>query len=80
MMNVMKTWIKWLLLVTLSVWSDICLGDVIDVTQRGAKGDAVTDNTEPIQKAVDECAQKGGGIVLVPSGRARWKSDFSVWQ
>ncbi len=64
----MKTWIKWLLLVTLSVWSDICLGDVIDVTQRGAKGDAVTDNTEPIQKAVDECAQKGGGIVLVPSG------------
>ncbi len=39
-----------------------------DVTRYGARPDGKSDNTAAIQKAIDDCAVKGGGRVLVPGG------------
>lgn len=41
---------------------------VYDVTDYGAKADTLTLATEGIQRAIDDCAENGGGIVLVPAG------------
>lgn len=41
---------------------------VIDVRERGAKGNGKTDDTSSLQAAIDEAAAKGG-TVLVPKGR-----------
>jgi len=41
---------------------------VFRVEQFGAKGDSVTLNTIAIQKAVDKCSAKGGGVVLFSKG------------
>lgn len=38
------------------------------ITNYGAKGDSVTINTQAIQKTIDECMARGGGIVVVPKG------------
>jgi polygalacturonase len=40
----------------------------LNVLDFGAKGDGVTKDTEAIQKALDACAQKGGGLVYFPDG------------
>ena len=40
-----------------------------DITEYGAVGDGVTLNTQAIQKAIDACANKGGGTVYFPAGR-----------
>ena len=40
-----------------------------DVVDFGAVGDGKTLSTSSLQKAVDACAQAGGGKVLVPAGR-----------
>jgi hypothetical protein len=40
-----------------------------DVRDFGAVGDGKSNDTAAIQRAVDQCARKGGGIVLVHNGR-----------
>ena len=41
----------------------------ISVTNFGAVADGTTLNTLAIQKAIDVCSQKGGGVVAFPAGR-----------
>src|SRR5476651_432107 len=38
------------------------------ITNFGAVADSKTINTIPIQKAIDECSAKGGGVVEIPAG------------
>lgn len=40
-----------------------------NIVDFGAKAEDKTINTEYIQKAIDACAESGGGTVIVPSGR-----------
>lgn len=46
----------------------IVQAQIYNIVQFGAIGDSVTVNTSAIQKAIDTCHQKGGGVVLVPKG------------
>jgi len=39
----------------------------INIVDKGAKGDGVSDNTDIIQQAIDECTDTGG-TVIIPSG------------
>ncbi|WP_456276444.1 glycoside hydrolase family 28 protein [Bacillus sp. AK128] len=39
-----------------------------DVTIYGAKGDRITDNTDAIETAIENCAINGGGTVYFPAG------------
>jgi polygalacturonase len=48
--------------------SDAAGKKVYNITTFGAVGDSVTVNTQAIQKAIEACAQNGGGTVLVPPG------------
>ena len=43
-------------------------GRLFDVREYGAKGDGKSKDTAPIQRAVDACAQAGGGTVSLPPG------------
>lgn len=40
----------------------------IDIIKFGAIADGKADNTEIIQKAIDECFEAGGGVVFFPAG------------
>lgn len=42
--------------------------DTTSISTFGAKGDGVTLNTQSINKAIAAVSQKGGGVVLIPSG------------
>jgi polygalacturonase len=42
--------------------------DTTSITRFGAKGDGITLNTQSINKAIAGVSQKGGGVVLIPSG------------
>lgn len=42
--------------------------DTVKITDYKALGDGLTLNTESINKAISECSEKGGGVVLVPAG------------
>lgn len=41
----------------------------VDIIDFGVVGDGVTLNTEALQRAIDACAESGGGEVLVPPGK-----------
>jgi len=53
---------------SLDVAHGLCASGVFD---RNAAGDAQTDDTKPIQAAIDHVAQSGGGSVIVPAGTYR---------
>lgn len=40
----------------------------INLSDRGAKGDGLTLNTELIQKTIDELSLEGGGHLIIPQG------------
>ena len=42
--------------------------DTFNIIKFGAKADGLTLNTKSINKAIDACSAKGGGVVLVPQG------------
>ncbi|WP_420152324.1 glycoside hydrolase family 28 protein [Siphonobacter sp.] len=42
--------------------------DTFLITSYGAKGDGLTLNTKAINRAITECSQKGGGVVVIPAG------------
>lgn len=51
---------------------DIALPNIpersVTITDFGACGDGITMNTEAIARAIDACAEAGGGTVIIPSG------------
>ena len=54
-----------------------------NIKDYGAVSDGMTVNTEAIQKAIDECNEKGGGRVIIPeglfiSGTIRLKSNVEL--
>lgn len=42
--------------------------DTINIVQNGAIADGLMLNTQSIQKSIDACSKKGGGVVLIPTG------------
>ena len=42
--------------------------NIYNIEDFGAKGDSLTINTNPIQKAIDNCAKNGGGVVMLKNG------------
>lgn len=42
--------------------------DTFNIVRFGAKPDGVTLNTQSINNAIQACSQKGGGVVVIPSG------------
>lgn len=42
-----------------------------NIIRFGAKADELSDNTQAIKKAIEQCSKQGGGTVLVPKGKFR---------
>jgi DNA sulfur modification protein DndE len=42
--------------------------DTLNITTYGARADGITLNSKAINEAITACSNKGGGVVLVPSG------------
>lgn len=41
----------------------------LNVIELGARGDGINNDTAIIQKAIDECSERGGGKVIIPQGK-----------
>jgi Pectate lyase superfamily protein len=52
--------------------------DPLTVTVK-ATGDGRADDSEPIQRALDQAAAHGGGVVFLPSGRYRISRTLLIW-
>jgi alpha-L-rhamnosidase len=50
------------------LWLETSSASTLSIGERGAVSDGNTMNTRAIQAAVDDCAAKGGGTVLVLAG------------
>ncbi|WP_148372771.1 glycoside hydrolase family 28 protein [Bacteroides bouchesdurhonensis] len=48
--------------------SSVTAAKTFDIRKYGAKGDGKTLNTNAINKAIQTCSEKGGGVVLIPQG------------
>jgi len=51
---------------------------IFDVTSYNAVGNGIKDNTVEIQKAIDDCCNSGGGIVLFPADNVFMSGPFNL--
>jgi len=51
---------------------------VVTDTEFGAKADAIFDNTDALQKALNKAGSEGGGIVFLPPGKYRVNGNLTV--
>jgi hypothetical protein len=65
----MRLVISILLIVVVSACNKAVQQSVFVITDYGAVGDSTTLNTTFIQQAIDACAMRGGGKVIVPPGK-----------
>lgn len=49
-----------------------------NVLHHGARGDGTTDETGPVQEALDEAGRAGGGVVWFPSGQYRFNRPLRI--
>ena len=51
---------------------------IFDITDYGAVGDGVTDNSIVIQNTIDACSANGGGVVRIPGGTVFMSGPFEL--
>ena len=60
--------LKTLILTVLLFTALTVTGSDLNITNFGARNDTTVLSTKAIQKAIDQCAQEGGGRVIIPAG------------
>lgn len=66
--NILGSLCRFSMLTLAVLFTQNILAKDLVITDFGAVADSTTLNTEAIQKAIDTCAETGGGIVTVPAG------------